>query len=134
GFAAALLCPDGGGGEWATCGAALAGPDPDLHILRRSGASLSKEALRQVVTVAQRRPLQASRQVIVILDVHLVLDRAPVLLKTLEEPPGDTVFVLLADDVTPDLVTIASRSVEVAFPPVPRAELVEWLPASGGPA
>jgi DNA polymerase-3 subunit delta' len=72
--------------------------------------------------------------VIVILDVHLVLDRAPVLLKTLEEPPGDTVFVLLADDVTPDLVTIASRAVEVDFPPVPRIELVQWLTGSGVPA
>jgi DNA polymerase III subunit delta' len=99
--------------------------------VRRSGASVSKETLRQVVTLAQRRPLHAARQVIVVLDVHLVLDRAPVLLKTLEEPPGDTVFVLLADDVTPDLVTIASRSVEVAFPPVARADLVEWLTESG---
>ena len=134
GFAAALLCPDGGCGVCATCQAALAGTDPDLHVVRRSGASVSKETLRQVVTLAQRRPLHAARQVIVILDVHLVLDRAPVLLKTLEEPPGDTVFVLLADDVTPDLVTIASRSVEVDFPPVPRAELVRWLTESGVPA
>ena len=131
GFAAALLCPEGGCGECATCRAALAGTDPDLHIVRRSGASVSKETLRQVVTLAQRRPLHAARQVIIILDVHLVLDRAPVLLKTLEEPPGDTVFVLLADDVTPDLVTIASRSVEVDFPPVPRGELVQWLTDSG---
>ena len=119
GFAAALLCPDGGCGACATCRAALAGTDPDLHIVRRSGASVSKETLRQVVTLAQRRPLHAARQVIVVLDVHLVLDRAPVLLKTLEEPPGETVFVFLADDVTPDLVTIASRCVEIAFPPRP---------------
>ena len=131
GFAAALLCPEGGCGECATCRASLAGTEPDLHVVRRSGASVSKETLRQVVTLAQRRPLHAARQVIVILDVHLVLDRAPVLLKTLEEPPGDTVFVLLADDVTPDLVTIASRSVEVDFPPVPRGELVKWLTDSG---
>lgn len=134
GFAAALLCPDGGCGTCATCRAALAGTDPDLHVVRRSGASVSKETLRQVVTLAQRRPLHAARQVIVILDVHLVLDRAPVLLKTLEEPPGETVFILLADDVTPDLVTIASRSVEVDFPPVPRVELVQWLTGSGVPA
>jgi DNA polymerase III subunit delta' len=131
GFAAALLCPEGGCGVCATCRAALAGTDPDLHIVRRSGASVSKDSLRDVVTLAQRRPLHAARQVIVILDVHLVLDRAPVLLKTLEDPPGDTVFVLLADDVTPDLVTIASRSVEVDFPPVPRSELVQWLTESG---
>jgi DNA polymerase-3 subunit delta' len=109
----------------------LAGTDPDLHLVRRSGASVSKETLRQIVTLAQRRPLHSARQVIVVLDVHLVLDRAPVLLKTLEEPPGDTVFVLLADDVTPDLVTIASRCVEVAFPPVPRTDLVQWLTGTG---
>ena len=70
---------------------------------------------------------------IVVLDVHLVLDRAPVLLKTLEEPPGETVFVLLADDLTPDLVTIASRCVEIRFPPVPREDVVRWLTASGVP-
>jgi DNA polymerase-3 subunit delta' len=131
GFAAALLCPEGGCGECATCRAALAGTDPDLHIVRRSGASVSKETLREVVTLAQRRPLHAARQVIIILDVHLVLDRAPVLLKTLEEPPGDTVFVLLADDVVPELVTVASRCVEVDFPPVPRADMVQWLTGSG---
>ena len=85
------------------------------------------------MALAQRRPLHAARQVIVVLDVHLAALRAPALLKTLEEPPGDTVFVLLADDITPDLVTIASRCVEVAFPPVPRAELVQWLTESGVP-
>jgi DNA polymerase III subunit delta' len=131
GFAAALLCPRGGCGRCPTCAAALAGTDPDLHVVRRSGASVSKEAIRHVVTLAHRRPLAAKRQVIVVLDMHLVLDRAPVLLKTLEEPPGDTVFVLLADEVTPELVTIASRCVEVAFPPVPRRELVTWLTQSG---
>ena len=87
--------------------------------------------LRQVVALAQRRPLHSARQVIVVLDVHLAALRAPALLKTLEEPPGDTVFVLLADDVTPDLVTVASRCVEIAFPPVPRADLVRWLTVDG---
>ena len=131
GFAAALLCPDGGCGVCATCRAALAGTDPDLHVVRRSGASLSKETLRQVVSLAQRRPLAAARQVIVVLEMHLVLDRAPVLLKTLEEPPGDTVFILLADEVTPDLTTIASRSVVIPFPPVPREVVAQWLTESG---
>jgi DNA polymerase III subunit delta' len=133
-FAAALLCPDGGCGECATCRAALAGSDPDLHIVRRSGASVSIGDLRQVVALAQRRPLHAARQVIVVLDVHLAALRAPALLKTLEEPPGDTVFVLLADELIPELATVASRCVEVAFPPVPRADLVRWLTDTGVPA
>lgn len=133
GFAAALLCPDGGCGECAICRAALAGTDPDLHVVRRSGASVSIGEIRQVVALAQRRPLHSARQVIVVTEVHLAALRAPALLKTLEEPPGDTVFVLLADQVVPELVTIASRCVEIDFPPVPRAELVDWLTASGVP-
>ncbi len=131
GFAAALLCPEGGCGECATCRGALAGTDPDLHVVRRSGASVSKDTIRQVVNLAHRRPLASARQVIVVLDMHLVQDRAPVLLKTLEEPPGDTVFVLLADEMVPELVTVASRSVEVPFPPVPRDVIVRSLTASG---
>ena len=133
GFAAALLCPEGGCGECATCRAALAGTDPDLHVVRRSGASVTIAEIRQVVGLAQRRPLRAARQVIVVLDVHLASLRAPALLKTLEEPPGDTVFVLLADQLVPELVTVASRCVEVDFPPVARAELMSWLTASGVP-
>src|ERR1700722_3361241 len=134
GFAAALLCRDGGCGACATGRAARAGTDPDLHVVRRSGASVSIADIRQVVSLAQRRPLHAARQVIVVLDAHLAALRSPALLKTLEEPPGDTVVVLLADDVIPELVTVASRCVEDAFPPVPRAELVQWLTASGVPA
>ena len=133
GFAAALLCPDGGCGACATCRAALAGTDPDLHVIRRSGASISIAEIRQVVSLAQRRPLRAARQVIVLLDVHLAALRAPALLKTLEEPPGDTVFILLTDEVIPELVTVASRSVEIEFPPVPREVLVRWLTDLGVP-
>ena len=107
------------------------GTDPDLHVIRRSGASISSADVRQVVALAQRRPLHSARQVIVVLDVHLAALRAPALLKTLEEPPGDTVFVLLADEVIPDLVTVASRCVEIPFPPVPREAMVRWLVSTG---
>jgi DNA polymerase-3 subunit delta' len=134
GFAAALLCPDGGCGVCATCRGALAGTEPDLHVIRRSGASLSKETMRQVVALAQRRPLAAARQVIMVPEMHLVLDRAPVLLKTLEEPPGQTVFILLADELTPDLTTIASRCAEVVFPPIARDVIARELEASGIPS
>jgi DNA polymerase-3 subunit delta' len=134
GFAAALLCPDGGCGVCATCQRALAGSDPDLHIIRRSGASLSVDDAHQLVALAHRRPLQAARQVAIVTDVHLGGKAAPALLKTLEEPPGETVFVLLADDLTPELSTVASRCVQVAFSPVPRSVLVQWLTGRGVPA
>jgi DNA polymerase-3 subunit delta' len=131
GFAASVLCPDGGCGVCRTCQQVLAGSHPDLHMVHRSGASLSVDDMRKLVTVAQRRPLQAARQVAIVTDVHLGAGAAPALLKTLEEPPGDTVFVLLADAITPGLSTVASRCVEVAFPPVPRTTLMVWLRERG---
>jgi DNA polymerase III subunit delta' len=133
-FAAALLCPNGGCGQCQTCRGALAGSDPDLHVVHRSGANLSVDDMRRMVALAQRRPLQASRQVVLVTDVHLGGRAAPALLKTLEEPPGATVFVLLADDISPDLATVASRCVEIPFPPVPRATLVQWLISRGASA
>jgi DNA polymerase-3 subunit delta' len=131
GFAASLLCARGGCGTCQTCRSALAGSDPDLHLIHRSGASLSVEDMRRLVSLAHRRPLQADRQVVIVTDVHLLGRAAPALLKTLEEPPGDTVFVLLADDLTPDLATVASRCMQVPFPPVSHPRLVQWLTGLG---
>ena len=55
----------------------------------------------------------------------------PKLLKTVEEPPASTFFVILAEDVPPELVTIASRAVRIDFGPVPEAHLVDALVAEG---
>jgi DNA polymerase III subunit delta' len=130
-FAAVLLCPYGGCGRCDVCRRVLAGVHPDLVEVERAGAALSVGDAAEVVRVAQRRPLEAGRQVLVVGDLHLARLSAPVLLKTLEEPPGPTVFVLLADIVAPDLATVASRCVRVDLRPVPTSVLVEWLEDQG---
>src|SRR6202034_26723 len=121
----------GGCGTCRTCRRALAGTHPDQVEMERTGAALDVDGARRLVTLAQRRPLEAARQVLVVPTVHLALRSAPALLKTVEEPPPSTVFVLLADDIPNELVTVASRCVEVTFPPVPSAAVEEWLRANG---
>jgi DNA polymerase-3 subunit delta' len=130
-FAASLLCPRGGCGECNDCRRALAGTHPDLVVIERTGASLDVDEARTIVSRAQRRPLEAKRQVLLVADVHLAEKAAPALLKTVEEPPPTTVFVLLADDLPANLATIASRCVKVAFDPVPAEEVAQWLVAHG---
>jgi len=132
-FAASLLCTEGGCGSCATCRAALDGRGSDLHVVRRTGATLLMADVLELVALAQRRPLEAERQVIIVTDVHLSGRVAPALLKTLEEPAGDTVFILLADELSPELATVASRCVQIAFPPVPRPVMVRWLTERGVP-
>lgn len=130
-FAAALLCADGGCAKCDACRRALAGTHPDLVVVERTGASVGVEEARKLIGLAQRRPLVASRQVLVVADLHLATRSAPALLKTVEEPPASTVFVLLAEAVPPELVTVASRCVEVDFPPLSAEEIARWLVARG---
>jgi DNA polymerase-3 subunit delta' len=131
GFAAALLCPTGGCGHCSTCRRALSGVHPDLVEVDRSGPSVTVDDARRIVRLAQRRPLEAHRQVVAVSDLHLARVAAPVLLKTLEEPPGDTVFVLLADLVPPELVTVASRCVRLDLHPLTPGALTPWLVSQG---
>jgi len=131
GFAAALLCPQGGCGACEVCRRAQAGIHPDVVEIERAGPFVTVDDARRVVRLAQRRPLEGHRQVIVVSDIHLARLAAPVLLKTLEEPAGQTVFVLLADAVPAEMATVASRCVRIELHPVPPGELRDWLVGTG---
>jgi DNA polymerase-3 subunit delta' len=132
-FAACLLCPDGGCGICRHCRLALATAHPDLEIVERSGPFIGVNEAREITRLAVRTPLEARRRVLVLTDFHLVDKAAPALLKTIEEPPPSTVFVILADRIVPDLVTIASRCVTIELRPLIPSRLVEILQAEGAP-
>lgn len=104
---------------------------PSLTVVEREGASITKEQADEVVRQAALAPAEGDLQVFVLVDFHLVGVAAPKLLKSIEEPPPTTVFVVLAEEVTPDLVTIASRCVQVSLAAVPEALLRARLLAEG---
>ena len=134
-FAAALLCPTAGnhttGDLCDSCRRVLGGLHPDVVNVEREGASIGIGAARDVIRAAHLSPLEGDRKVIVLHDFHLVRDTGPALLKTLEEPPATTVFVVLAEYLPPELVTIASRCVTVEFEPLSPARVVDALVAGG---
>lgn len=93
---------------------AVAEQHPDLHVVERTGAAISKEMADDIVREASRSAIEGQRKVLVLDEFHLVVDRAAgALLKTIEEPPVGTFFLVLAEEITPDLVTIASRCLRV---------------------
>jgi DNA polymerase-3 subunit delta' len=130
-FAAALTCPNGGCGVCDACLETLAGRHPDVVVVERRGASILTAQAQEVVRMALRTPRAARRQVLVLVDFHLVESVAPILLKTIEEPPDTTVIIVLAETIPPELVTIASRCVTVAFESLRDAEVVTALVADG---
>ena len=130
-FAAALLCPEGGCGECASCREALALRHPDLEVVERVGASILVKQAREVARLALRTPRAARYQVLVLADFHLVDEAAPALLKTIEEPPDTTVIIITAETIPSPFVTIASRCVQVPFKPLGDETIIEVLMGEG---
>ena len=130
-FAAALLCPRGGCGEFDVCRRVLADVHPDGVVVEREGASISVPQAQEIRRLAVRTPNEGHRKVLTLVDFHLVREAGPTLLKIVEEPPPSTIFVILAEHVPPELVTIASRCVRIDFGTLLPDELVEALVAEG---
>ena len=103
-FAAALQCPRNGCGECDICRLVLAEQDADVYFAERSGVSWRMEEIREAERVARRRPLGEGYQIVVIEDVELTTTgaspSAPALLKSLEEPPARTIFLLSAEELS----------------------------------
>jgi DNA polymerase-3 subunit delta' len=134
-FAAAVL--SGGADDSATRDArlALAGEHPDIHEILRTGPFITAEQAREIARVAVLAPVEGPRKVMVLHEFHLLRpEGAALLLKTLEEPPASTTFVVLADFVPPELVTISSRCVRVEFRAIPDDVLADRLLAEGAPS
>ena len=89
---------------------------PDLMVVEREGAAISAGQASEIIERASRTPSEGRRKVLVLDEFHLVAPEAAAkLLKTIEEPAAGTFFVVLADELTPELVTIASRCLRVDF-------------------
>lgn len=110
---------------------ALARQHPAVWEVRRTGASISADEAREIVRRASMAPAEGRLQVVILHEFHLVGPRAPILLKTIEEPPSMTMFVVLADEVPPELVTIASRCVQIDFPPLRTTDVEAALRGDG---
>ncbi len=103
------------------CRKAEAGNHPDLHILGEDlkVKTLKIEEVRNVIAGASLKPYEAKYKVFVLLEAgRLSPDASNAFLKTLEEPPEHTVFILTVETKARMLDTIQSRSFEVRFRPL----------------
>ena len=130
-FAASLLCAAGGDGTCDICRRVLGGIHPDLVVFEREGPWITVGMAQQVSVAAARSPMEGDRKVLMLSDFHLVKEAGPALLKTIEEPPPSTVFVITAEFIPPELVTIASRCVVIEFRPLTLEGVAAALQAGG---
>ena len=86
------------------------------------------ETIRELQAGLGLRPYSARRKVYIIGDAERMNDEAAnCLLKSLEEPPGHSILILLASDETSILPTISSRCVFVPLRSVARDRIAAYL-------
>jgi DNA polymerase III subunit delta' len=128
-FGAALVS----GGDESARDRALRGLHPDLSEIEPEGQFTTIGQVREIVRLAASRPFEGARRVFVLRADTLNVQAANALLKTLEEPEGGAVFVLLAASREGVLPTIVSRAQVVRFDHVPRGEISSFLMQRGHP-
>lgn len=118
-------------GQCGPCHQFAGGNHPDF--LSVTGEkSIGVDAIRQAIRLTGEHTYQGGRRVIIIEEAQRMTPQAQnTLLKTLEEPGADIVFLLTATDPSLLLPTVVSRCRRIAVTPLPAEEIAGLLARRG---
>lgn len=134
--AAALLCENSHDGEpcgtCESCHLVTARTHPDFYVVEAEETKTTRNIkigqIREMQTEAALRPINSARRVVIIDGAELMNNAAAnCLLKTIEEPPSQTIFILLTANRSSLLMTIRSRCITVNFDKLNAAEIRDEL-------
>ncbi len=131
-LAAAVNCldagPEGGCGECPSCRKVDRGGHPDVHVLVPDGDEIKIDQIRQVQADFALKPFEGMKKVLIVDNAESMnAASSNAFLKTLEEPPGDALIILITAMPQSLLSTIRSRCQEITFQPLPRNTLARAL-------
>jgi DNA polymerase III subunit delta' len=110
----------------------LRGEHPDVREVMRTGARIDAPQARAIIHEASLTPSEGARKVMILDEFHLLApEGAGRLLKVIEEPPDSVTFLILADFVPHDLITISSRCARIDFRPIGPDVVAARLVAEG---
>ena len=130
-MAAALFCADKKNapcGECFSCRQFFSNQHPDFFSVEPEGTSIKIEQIRQVQNEIALSPYLSDKRIVLIDAANLMtVQSANCLLKTLEEPQGNVVFILISESRQRLLDTILSRCQVFAFKPLEFGVLAKAL-------
>ncbi|MFH1397616.1 MAG: DNA polymerase III subunit delta' [Candidatus Omnitrophota bacterium] len=126
-LAKAVNCFEGTIDSCDTCPSCLKiekGAHPDISIIDALGSEIKIEYIRQLQRDISLRPYEAKKRVFIINNAHdLNPESSNAFLKTLEEPPKNSLLILVTSKPGSLFKTILSRSKTIRFYPLNRQEL-----------
>src|SRR4030066_431819 len=118
-FAMAMNCVeynDDACGLCTPCRKIVAGIHPDVTLLDQESGEIKIGAIRDVINGMVYKPLEAGKRVVIVNGAERFnISSSNAFLKTLEEPPADTVIILISSSPDMLLQTILSRCRKVSF-------------------
>lgn len=112
--------------QCSACRKMTTGQHPDLLWVRSEGTTIKIDQIRELRKRLRFSPFEGPWRLVVIEDAQNLREEAGnALLKLLEEPPGQNIFLLLALEPQMLLPTIVSRCCQVRFQPLDSA----WIEA-----
>lgn len=132
-IAKAINCPERKNdscGECLTCRKIEHGNHPDLHTVApiKKSRNIDVEAINELIELASLRPFESKWRIFIIHEADRM--RPPAqnhLLKTLEEPLGQSLFILISEHPKRLLPTIRSRCQQIRFGALKPRTVVELL-------
>ncbi|WP_068826638.1 DNA polymerase III subunit delta' [Pseudomonas sp. BMS12] len=129
-----LLCqsptPLGACGQCKGCHLRAAGTHPDTFVLEpeEEGKAIRVDQVRELVSFVVQTAQLGGRKVVLLEPVEAMnINAANALLKSLEEPAGNTVLLLVSHQPSRLLPTVKSRCVQQACPLPSEAASLAWL-------
>ena len=135
-FAKALLCAKVEGDACDACSACRridSAQHPDVHVMGGEERQIKIDQVRELGEVLSKKSFEGGLKVAIVREAETMNQAAAnAFLKTLEEPPSQSIIVLVSarPDLLPD--TIRSRAQMVRFYPLSRAALAAALTADSG--
>ena len=116
-------------GECAACKRIARLVHPDVIVVEPGDSgSIKIEQMRDVIDRSQYRPFEGRRRAVIIDEADAAgADAQSALLKTLEEPPSASVFILVSSMPDALLPTVLSRCPRLRFGPLTPAEVARVL-------
>ncbi len=115
-------------GKCRSCNKIRSGHHPDIIHISPSGSLIKIAQIRDLCHILSMKPYEAQLRVVIISDAHKMNpESGNALLKVLEEPPDQTMLILVSSRESVLLPTIISRCQRIRFSPIPQQDLAAFL-------